>query len=618
MAARKVQLKDKSGNKAYPVTSSACVGMSDGSGNLDEKLTELFYAVSMLNNNISKLFNRNRKYIVRQSGVVSTANTDNYISTEYIPIEFLKGVVISGIYDNTTSASVGFYNSEKDALGVHIFEEVGKHDIIFDDIISEHVDAKYVVVCDTNSGKEVTIITSNGELYKTISKLSNMLSEQNKAISNIENRVNSIDEEINTIDTIIKGTDVELYNEYGAYTNSTNSAYHFIQPIENVNEKTLTKIRLHVRLIRDTLRIGLATIDTEVPQLNSKINVYWYIDFPIVGESEAKDVEINLDTFAKCTPNSYLYVHGAVGGNISSLSFYNIEGKKFYRYSSLIGTGFTELDGRQLMISLQFGVEGINNELTSLRSDVDKLKDVGLKSIASITYVVDKNGRGDFTTIQSAIDAAQDGDIIYVMPGEYEENIDMGTKIISMIGQSPHNTIVFSSVGTYAEPPLECCHGLIEGIQFYAKRNEDQSYSGVSYAWHLDQRWGNDDSKKQVMARHCIFRTEFPAACIGAGVNNKCIIVLEDCEVYQDYDDSTKRQALQVHGDDSAEHESTIILKNTKLIGKNEGGMLISGGVSKINLNANNVYCTGFYENIGSAFVKGKYNFGNNLSELNS
>ena len=35
-------------------------------------------------------------------------------------------------------------------------------------------------------------------------------------------------------------------------------------------------------------------------------------------------------------------------------------------------------------------------------------------------------------------------------------------------------------------------------------------------------------------------------------------------------------------------------------------------------LNANNVYCTGFYENIGSAFVKGKYNFGNNLSELNS
>ena len=38
MSARKVQLKDNSGNKAYPVTSSACVGMSDGSGSLDKKI----------------------------------------------------------------------------------------------------------------------------------------------------------------------------------------------------------------------------------------------------------------------------------------------------------------------------------------------------------------------------------------------------------------------------------------------------------------------------------------------------------------------------------------------------------------------------------------------------
>lgn len=37
--AKKVQLKDNSGNKAYPVTSSACVGMSDGSGSLDEKIS---------------------------------------------------------------------------------------------------------------------------------------------------------------------------------------------------------------------------------------------------------------------------------------------------------------------------------------------------------------------------------------------------------------------------------------------------------------------------------------------------------------------------------------------------------------------------------------------------
>lgn len=41
MAANIVQHYDKSGNKEYPVTSSAAVGMSNGSGNLDEKLAEL-------------------------------------------------------------------------------------------------------------------------------------------------------------------------------------------------------------------------------------------------------------------------------------------------------------------------------------------------------------------------------------------------------------------------------------------------------------------------------------------------------------------------------------------------------------------------------------------------
>lgn len=42
MAAQKAQLKDPTtGEKIYPVTSSACVGMSDGSGSLDNKLTEL-------------------------------------------------------------------------------------------------------------------------------------------------------------------------------------------------------------------------------------------------------------------------------------------------------------------------------------------------------------------------------------------------------------------------------------------------------------------------------------------------------------------------------------------------------------------------------------------------
>ena len=47
--AKKVQLKDNNGNKAYPVTSSACVGMSDGSGSLDKKIAGMNSKISYVN-----------------------------------------------------------------------------------------------------------------------------------------------------------------------------------------------------------------------------------------------------------------------------------------------------------------------------------------------------------------------------------------------------------------------------------------------------------------------------------------------------------------------------------------------------------------------------------------
>lgn len=56
MAANIVQHYDKSGNKEYPVTSSAAVGMSDGKGNLDEKLAELSSEIEKAGANMNPYF----------------------------------------------------------------------------------------------------------------------------------------------------------------------------------------------------------------------------------------------------------------------------------------------------------------------------------------------------------------------------------------------------------------------------------------------------------------------------------------------------------------------------------------------------------------------------------
>lgn len=68
-------------------------------------------------------------------------------------------------------------------------------------------------------------------------------------------------------------------------------------------------------------------------------------------------------------------------------------------------------------------------------------------------YVVDRNGNGDYTSVQAAIDAVSEGarGIIYILPGEYDENIYAGrkgeaTKFISLIGENAETTILTSGV----------------------------------------------------------------------------------------------------------------------------------------------------------------------------
>lgn len=55
-----------------------------------------------------------------------------------------------------------------------------------------------------------------------------------------------------------------------------------------------------------------------------------------------------------------------------------------------------------------------------------------LPSLAD-TYIVDQNGFKDFTTIQDAINAANNGDIIIVQPGIYTGN---GNRDIDFFGKA--------------------------------------------------------------------------------------------------------------------------------------------------------------------------------------
>ena len=67
---------------------------------------------------------------------------------------------------------------------------------------------------------------------------------------------------------------------------------------------------------------------------------------------------------------------------------------------------------------------------------------IGIYSVSGRTIVVDEKGTGDYTTIQDAIDNANNDDEIYVKNGNYYETIRIINKTISLVGEDKSNTIL--------------------------------------------------------------------------------------------------------------------------------------------------------------------------------
>ena len=68
-------------------------------------------------------------------------------------------------------------------------------------------------------------------------------------------------------------------------------------------------------------------------------------------------------------------------------------------------------------------------------------------SLLGQEIVVDLNGGGNFTRIQSAIDAADNGDTVLVMPGEYVESISFGGKAVTVRSQEGAEETTIRALG---------------------------------------------------------------------------------------------------------------------------------------------------------------------------
>ena len=95
-------------------------------------------------------------------------------------------------------------------------------------------------------------------------------------------------------------------------------------------------------------------------------------------------------------------------------------------------------------------------------------------SAFSNTIIVDKNGGGQFTSIQIAVNNSSTNDTIKVWPGTYSEQLTLN-KVITLIGSGYENTTIISSsnptinmsmgVGKILHFKITCLNG--DGIQLH-------------------------------------------------------------------------------------------------------------------------------------------------------
>jgi len=162
--------------------------------------------------------------------------------------------------------------------------------------------------------------------------------------------------------------------------------------------------------------------------------------------------------------------------------------------------------------------------------------------------IVSKGGEtGTFITINDAVSAAKNRDIILVLPGEYDESVDMTDKELILTGFDKETCIITHDTTNYLTPVINAAAGEISNLTIKGYYNPDtvMDYTNFSqdlkdtdpyafarfvpgYAIHVDD---NHMYNNNLMICGCDILNQ-QNFCIGVGLRNHYSIAVKDCFVY--------------------------------------------------------------------------------------
>ena len=148
------------------------------------------------------------------------------------------------------------------------------------------------------------------------------------------------------------------------------------------------------------------------------------------------------------------------------------------------------------------------------------------------SYVtVDKNGNGDYTSIQEAINN-YNGIPIFVRNGIYEEGrLECSDKDITIIGENKYKTVIVNYGGVYGNDCLYASNGIFSNMSFISQIKEgvtpEIGQQNGAYAVHVDS---NNQANGTIIFNDCIIISDFNAP-FGSGLRKDNTIELNNCDL---------------------------------------------------------------------------------------
>ena len=175
----------------------------------------------------------------------------------------------------------------------------------------------------------------------------------------------------------------------------------------------------------------------------------------------------------------------------------------------------------------------------------------------------------EYETIQSAVDAANDGDTIWVHPGIYREQVDAIGKEVHIVGVDKTSCILVDSSGNYFTPPLWMNIGSVENMTVIEDAsvpdpNTPEGYLNWAYCIHVDS--SSTATGKQMRISNCILKNA-NRACLGIGTFADYSVVVENCDIYsgRHAEDVPDRGAVYFHNCMENAENQQVSFRNNRI-----------------------------------------------------